>query len=141
MTRSNPYDYVYLLKVGLDSTDRRPFITQGICHCRSCQKLSGSFFSANLIVPTASFQVYGTPKTFVRKSDSGKDDTINFWDNCGHAIFVSMELYAGVAIVKAGTVDDGNWLKAKSRYPAREIYCKDKMEWLPQLAEAALSKS
>lgn len=86
--------------------------------------------------------MHGTPKTFARKGDSGKDVTINFCDNCGHTIFVSMELYAGVAIVKAVTVDDGNWLKAKSRNPAREIYYyKDKMEWLPQLAEAALSES
>lgn len=113
---------------------------QGICHCLNCQKLSGSVFSVNPIIPTTSFKVHGTPKIYVRKGDSGKNLTINFCDNCGHTIFVSAELYAGVAIVKAGTVDDANWLKAKSRGPAREIYCKDKMEWLPQLAEVALAK-
>lgn len=74
-----------------------------------------------------------------RTGDSSKDVSINFCDNCGHSVLVTAELYPDVAIVKAGTIDDEKWLSARA--PVREIYCKDRMEWLPQIAEVALSKT
>ncbi|KAL1956385.1 hypothetical protein VTO42DRAFT_7368 [Malbranchea cinnamomea] len=109
-----------------------------ICHCLDCQKLSGSTYSTNLLVPFSSFDVHGTPKTYRRKGDSGKDVTLNFCDNCGHTLFVTAETMPGLVIVKAGTVDDRNWLNSHS--PSVEIYCKDKLGWLPQLAETMKSK-
>jgi hypothetical protein len=44
-----------------------------------------------------------------------------------------------MVIVKAGTIDEEGWLEARG--PAMEVYCKDKLGWLPRLAEIGVEAS
>lgn len=50
---------------------------QALCHCNDCQKISGSIFSTNVVVPGEDFKVTGTPKVFTKTADSG--NTIHRW--------------------------------------------------------------
>ena len=44
-----------------------------LCHCRDCQRQSGSAFAAGWRVPAAGFRVtQGEPKLYVRAADSGR---------------------------------------------------------------------
>ena len=43
----------------------------GLCHCRACQKSTGSAYAAVLAVPTASLAVTGTTKRFDDTGDTG----------------------------------------------------------------------
>ena len=54
-------------------------IALAVCHCRECQRQSGSAFGMSLVVPKDSFQLLsGEPKTFTRTADSGRSVV------CGH---------------------------------------------------------
>ena len=96
-----------------------------VCHCRNCQKASGSPFSTNLIVPDAAVTIEGTLKVFHDKGDSGRAVDRYFCDGCGSPIYTAAEGYPGVAIVKAGTLDDPSWVK-----PAVESFRDSKQPWV-----------
>jgi hypothetical protein len=46
------------------------------CHCRDCQRASGSAYVATARLPVAGFRITkGSPKRFVDKADSGNEVT------------------------------------------------------------------
>src|ERR1700728_4899015 len=53
------------------SADVDPVFT-GICHCRNCQKESGSAFTTVVAVPQPALSVEGDLKTYTDKRDSGQ---------------------------------------------------------------------
>ena len=97
----------------------------GVCHCRNCQKQAGTSFSIVVGVPAAAFSVTGEMKTYHDKGDSGKAVGRNFCPNCGSPILSEVEVMPGVAIIKAGTLDDTSTLK-----PGMEIYCDSAQSWV-----------
>ena len=44
----------------------------GLCHCRNCQRYTGSTFEAVTVYPSASVTVQGDLKTYNDTGDSGK---------------------------------------------------------------------
>ncbi len=95
-----------------------------ICHCRDCQKQSGSAFGMSLIVPAQTFQlVSGELKTFQVKVASGRTKTCSFCPNCGVRIHNSTTPEA--MSVKAGTLNNTSWLRPDGHY-----WTKDKMAWM-----------
>jgi hypothetical protein len=85
-----------------------------VCHCRECQRQSGSAFGISLAVPDGAFQlVSGALKTFEVKCDSGRIKTCAFCPECGTRIFHQT---VGDMSVKAGTLDDTSWLRPDSHY-------------------------
>src|SRR5262245_47987104 len=57
------------------------------CHCKECQRQSGSAFGMSMIVPDDSLLVTGETKTFVRIADSGNGNVGVFCPNCGVRIY------------------------------------------------------
>ena len=96
-------------KVSYESAAEPAFT--GICHCKSCQRQSGSAFAVVIGVPTALLTVSGEPKTYASKGDSGKEVVAKFCPDCGSTILSEPEAFAGMSIVRAGTLDDTSWLK------------------------------
>jgi hypothetical protein len=97
----------------------------GICHCKDCQKETGTAFGLVIAVPQAAVSIEGAPKTYARKGDSGKENVRRLCPNCGSTILSEPAALPGVSIIRAGTLDDPSWLQ-----PTMEIYCDSAQPWV-----------
>jgi hypothetical protein len=57
--------------------------------------------------------IQGQFKTFHDTGDSGQPVQRNFCPECGSPIFTDAAVMPGVAFIKAGALDDTNWLDPK----------------------------
>lgn len=94
------------------------------CHCRNCQKASGGAFSTNVMVPADAFAVtQGEVSRYDDTADSGNVVVREFCGRCGSAI-VSRLPDGGMAVVKAGTLDDPSGLQ-----PGMSIWEDSALPW------------
>jgi hypothetical protein len=111
-------------------------MTQAVCHCSSCRKLS-SGSSVNLLVPQDHFHlVKGTAKEHHETHESGMHLTLHFCGNCGCLLYKTAdrkEFEDGV-IVLAGTLDDPQALDDAK--PEAEFFVKERPSWWPALDDA-----
>ena len=98
----------------------------GVCHCKNCQKQTGTAFSVIVGIPKTALSVQGRVKTFHDTGDSGQVMDRNFCPECGSPIFSDAAVMPGVAFIKAGTLDDTSWLD-----PKMHVYCDSKERWAP----------
>ena len=105
-----------------------------LCHCRHCQKQSGSAFSAAMIVPAAAVGIEGTLSEFMDVSDSGQAISRRFCGVCGSPVqTISAATDAqGVTIIKAGLIDSPSMPA-----PQMQIYCDRAVSWMPELPGTA----
>jgi hypothetical protein len=97
-----------------------------ICHCRDCQKFTGSGFAALVPVSKAKFAIEGMLKTFSSLGGSGNPILRHFCPECGSSIAEESEaLRPGFIVLNVGTFDD-----PASAKPAREIFCDDALPWV-----------
>jgi hypothetical protein len=96
----------------------------GICHCKTCQKSTGTAYSTVVAVPAASMTVSGTTTRFTDKGDSGNATHREFCPACGSTLTQSADIMAGITMIRAGTLDDPSWVK-----PGMQIYCDSAMPW------------
>ena len=96
----------------------------GLCHCTSCQKLTGSALLPVVAIPTASMTVTGKTTQFDSSGDSGKATHRNFCPVCGSTVFDSADMMPGVTMLTVGTMDNPDMVK-----PAMQIYCDSAMPW------------
>ncbi len=89
-------------------------ITLAICHCRDCQRQSGSAFGMSFIVPDASFRLTaGSLRTFETRVESGRLKTCAFCPRCGVRIYNTT---GGRKSIKAGTLDDVSTLRPRAHF-------------------------
>lgn len=104
--------------------------TQGPCYCLSCRKISGSTNSLNLLLPEDKFNVIaGSAKSYTSTHESGKKLTVYFCGDCGSAIYKTHELFPGMVVILAGTLDDPQGVEQAK--PVVELYSKHRVSWLP----------
>jgi hypothetical protein len=97
-----------------------------VCHCKHCQKQTGTSFSIIVAVPNDSFRVAGEAlAVFNDLGDSGKPVLRHFCRNCGSPLFTKAEVAADRVFIKAGTLDDATWLK-----PQANIWCQSAQPWV-----------
>ena len=106
----------------------------GVCHCKNCQKGTGSAFSVVVALPTPALTVQGTLQTFTGRGDSGKATYRRFCPACGSALIDEAELMPNITMIMAGTLDDASWVK-----PASEIFCDSAQQWVQLGGERRLS--
>lgn len=95
-----------------------------VCHCRDCQKQSGSAFGMSLVIPPETFQLTrGALKEFKVTAESGREKTCAFCVNCGVRIFNAT---SALMSVKPGTLDDTSWLQPDGHY-----WTRSKQNWTP----------
>lgn len=83
-----------------------PSIYGALCYCADCRRLTSSH-SALSFVPKRALQVMGDLRAYTRTSDAGNVVTRMFCPVCGAGIY-SHGTLPGVAILKAGTLDDAD---------------------------------
>jgi hypothetical protein len=97
----------------------------GICHCRDCQKFTGSAFAVVVGVPKPAFSLQGKVTTYSKTGDTGKTIERQFCPECGSSIADEASALAGVVMISSGTLDDPSWVK-----PAMQIYCDSAQPWV-----------
>ena len=87
-----------------------------LCHCRDCQRQSGSAFAAGWRVPAAGFRVtQGEPKLYVRAADSGNQITRAFCPDCGTMLFLRVSARPGWSVTSGpATCTSTAWPSATS---------------------------
>ncbi len=106
------------------SADAEPAFV-AVCHCRNCQKASGTAFRVVLAVPKPALSVQGALKTFIDRGDSAKALYRRFCPECGSAVITEVELLPHLTMVMAGSLDDPSAVK-----PTMEIYCDSAQPWV-----------
>lgn len=97
-----------------------------VCHCTHCQKVSGSAFSVNVLLPAANVTWSGTGlASFADKGESGKSISRKFCRNCGSSIAAEATALPAAMIIKAGTLDDRSWLN-----PNTHIWTSSAQAWM-----------
>jgi hypothetical protein len=95
------------------------------CHCRDCQRESGSAYSAVLGVPRSAFRVVqGTPKYFEVTADSGSPTKRAFCGNCGSPLWGEPGITPDMVTIRAGSLDDPT-----AYQPTGDIYTSSAQPW------------
>lgn len=100
-------------------------IATAVCHCKNCQRQSGSAFSLVILSPASAVSINGETKTYKDTADSGAALERMFCPDCGSALFSRQPEGPDVLVVKAGTLDDTSWLK-----PQLHIWCDSAQSWV-----------
>lgn len=96
----------------------------GNCHCKDCQRTSGSAFVPAMIFPASKVMIHGEPRYFVSTSDSGNTHSRGFCPNCGSQLFARFSHLPDVLGIKAGTLNE------TSRYrPMLDFHVASAAEW------------
>ena len=97
-----------------------------VCHCADCQKQTGTAFSVVVGVPSDAFKVDGELSEHTPVGgDSDLDTHRHFCGACGSPVVSYADAMPGVAIVKAGTLNDTSWLT-----PQIEVWHSRAQPWL-----------
>jgi hypothetical protein len=96
----------------------------GLCHCKTCQKGTGSAFTPVIAVPTASLTVNGMLTRFDGVGGSGNATHRFFCPTCGSTVTETADVMAGITMVTIGTLDDAN-----SVNPTMQIFCDSALPW------------
>ena len=88
-----------------------------ICHCRFCQRATGSAYMVEPIFRCEDLTVLaGQPSVFdIRSSGSGKVVHVHFCATCGTKLYLTFERFPGLCGVYAGTFDEPNWFSIDSK--------------------------
>jgi len=99
-------------------------VMQGNCHCRECQRMTGSAYSATMFFPEQSVRINGDVKYFIRTGDSGSEVSRGFCPACGTQLFGKPGIMKGLIGVRAGTLDDPN-----NYHPAVDLFTRSAASW------------
>jgi hypothetical protein len=96
------------------------------CHCRDCQRLTGSAFVINLWIERKFVQASGTAKSFRLAGGTGKPHEVFFCDRCGTYVWSFYHAAPGDCLfVRAGTLDRPQQVK-----PDVHIFTRSRLPWL-----------
>jgi hypothetical protein len=84
------------------------------CHCRDCQRASGSAFCALLYVPQAALTSTGASKEHTVTAPSGRTVSRGFCAECGSPVFLKAGVWPGIIGVWAASLDDPSWYRPQA---------------------------
>jgi hypothetical protein len=96
-----------------------------VCHCRDCQKFTGSAFAALVLVPKSGFAFTGPVKTHTGVGGSGLPILRHFCSECGSSLGEEPGTRPGMVILTVGTFDE-----PATASPGREIFRDDAIPWV-----------
>jgi hypothetical protein len=96
------------------------------CHCRDCQRQTGSAFVLNALIETDRIALLaGEPEPVAVPTDSGRPHRIFRCAKCQTAVWSEYGGVAKLRFVRVGTLDD-----PASLAPAVHIYVRSKLPWV-----------
>ena len=105
---------------------RSPLIVHA-CHCRDCQRLTGSGFVINIWIEKKFVEAnHAAAKSFRLTGGTGKRHDVFFCDTCGTYLWSRYHGAPGEALfVRAGTLDHPEAVR-----PDVHIFTRSKLPWL-----------
>ena len=95
------------------------------CHCRDCQRSSGTAYIAAMRVPAAGFRITkGAPKRYTGRSDTGNEIARVFCGDCGSPLYVQVTTRPDLIGLRVGTLDDPSGFRAEA-----DIFVKSAQPW------------
>ncbi|MGH7779287.1 MAG: GFA family protein [Candidatus Binataceae bacterium] len=85
--------------------ERKPLFAV-LCHCRDCQRASGSGHVPVMGVPKSSFKVSGQTNSYALPGGSGLKSIRHFCPTCGSLLFGTPEAAPDAVSIYVGSLDD-----------------------------------
>ena len=101
-----------------------------ICHCRDCQRASGTSSVPVMGVQKSGFRVFGDVKSYSMVGGSQKQAVRNFCPNCGSLLFGTPEVIPDIVTIYVGSLDDATIYK-----PQHAMFTRDRPKWCERRAE------
>ena len=98
------------------SFQRDKIISSHHCHCKDCQRATGSGKATIIFIAKKHVDLIGEPKYFESKGTSGSHVRRGFCSNCGSGILSYTKELPHILFIKAGTLDDSSWVKVDSNF-------------------------
>ena len=106
------------------------------CHCKDCQRATGSGFATVVAVPESALNVTGGVAEYTVAGVTGGAVSREFCRDCGSPMFTRASLSPGVRFIKAGVLDDSSWVSPALACwtERREAWCiiDDQLPGVPQ---------
>jgi hypothetical protein len=94
------------------------------CHCRDCQRASGSAYAALMVVSKEAFEVQGELRYFELIGGSGMPISRAFCPQCGSPIAVRLAAAPEVVLIQAASLDDPSQFT-----PTYELFTSHAQPW------------
>ncbi len=98
-------------------------IAMGNCHCRDCQRVTGSGYASGILVPQSAVTITGNVKYYEVTTDSESTVGRGFCPNCGSRLF-SKPPNPELMGIMAGSFDDPSYFQ-----PTMDIYTHSAQPW------------
>jgi hypothetical protein len=96
------------------------------CHCKDCQRQTGSAFVLKALIETEPVELQsGEPRAYLMPTDSGQPHTVFRCSDCGTAVWSEYGGRKTLRFVRVGTLDDPRALA-----PDVHIYVRSKLPWI-----------
>jgi hypothetical protein len=96
------------------------------CHCKDCQRQTGSAFVLNALIETDRVEcLSGDPALFRVPTDSGRPHEVARCSGCGTAVWSHYGGVKALTFVRVGTLDEPSALP-----PDVHIYTRSKLPWI-----------
>ena len=94
------------------------------CHCRDCQRASGSAYAAYVMVPKNAVRLRGEPRYHRLVGDAGMAVERGFCATCGSPVMTRLERLPDLLGLQAGSLDE------PAQYqPAMDIFTGSAQPW------------
>jgi hypothetical protein len=101
------------------------------CHCKDCQRFTGSAFAIGVVIPSEAFQLTGPETRLVPNgiTEGGRLKRLSACPECGTRLFGDLRpdgRYKGmVRAILGGTLDDTSWLR-----PTIHVWTRSAQPWV-----------
>lgn len=104
------------------------------CHCRECQRRTGSPFGVGAFYPSDEVRTAGAAKEFARQGSTGGKVRTFFCPGCGSAVYWTADRAPGLVGVAVGCFADPG-----HPHPTRSLWEQTKHPWVNVDADQHLS--
>ncbi len=99
-------------------------VRMGQCHCKDCQRRSGTGHMSNAFFKAGDVQIEGEAKGYPVTADSGNTVNWHFCPTCGSRIYAINSGRPGIIGIAVGSADNNDWFE-----PQAVVYAKRRPKW------------